>query len=155
RARILLTSQTHVAIDNALEWLATVAANVRMLRIARAGASVVSEVCHPYLVDNQLDRWRSEVGVGSSKWLDNWARSKNLDPDEIAAGAQLKRMVELRNNVARLRELIQDCEKKLEQAAAPEAPGSPENDRPDPETVRRDADEFRVQLDSDKKYLDQ
>jgi AAA domain len=155
RARILLTSQTNVAIDNALEWLATVAANVRMLRIARAGASVVSEVCHPYLVDNQLDQWRSEVGVGSSKWLDNWARSKKLDPEEIAAGAQLKRMVELRNNVARLRELIQDAEKKLEKAAAPEAPGGPENDVPDPETVRRDADEFRVQLDSDKKYLDQ
>ena len=37
RARVLLTSQTHVAIDNALERLADAATGLRLLRIARPG----------------------------------------------------------------------------------------------------------------------
>src|SRR5207247_17839 len=121
RARILLTSQTHVAIDNALESLARVAPDLKMLRIARAGHLVVSEVCHPYLVENQLDRWRFAVGIQSAQWLEEWARSQKLDPDEIATGSHIKRMADVENNIARLRRLIQECEKKLESAARKEA----------------------------------
>jgi tRNA A-37 threonylcarbamoyl transferase component Bud32 len=155
RARILLTSQTHVAIDNALEWLAKVAPDLKMLRIARAGPLVVSEFCHPYLVDNQFDQWRGEVASGSVKWLEEWARGQKLDPDEIATGSHIKRMADLENNITRLREFIQDCEKKLEVVGRKEATSGPESPLPDPEAIQREADEYRIQLDSDKKYLEQ
>jgi serine/threonine protein kinase len=151
RARILLTSQTNVAIDNALESLARIAPHVRMLRIGRA----VSDLCQPFRVDNQLDQWSSEVAVGSSKWLNEWARNKNLDPAEIAAGSQLKQMAELRHSIERLRVVIRDCESQLARAALKEATSGPEAALPDAETLQREAEDHRVQLDSDKKYLDQ
>ena len=59
-ARILLTSQTHVAIDNALERLAGLSLGVNMLRIARSGVSVVAPTCQVYLVESQLEKWREK-----------------------------------------------------------------------------------------------
>ncbi len=76
QARILLTSQTHVAIDNALERLAEAAPGLKLLRIARPGSSVVADGCQNFLVENQLERWRKEVASGSTAWLREWAICK-------------------------------------------------------------------------------
>ena len=114
---------------------------------------VVSEVCHPYLVDNQFDQWREEVHSGSVKWLGEWAKGQKLDPNEIATGSHIKRMADLEINITRLRGLIQECDTRLAILGCKEAASGPEMFLDDPETIQREANEFRLQLDSDKTYL--
>jgi AAA domain/Protein kinase domain len=155
QARVLLTSQTHVAIDNALERLSEAAPGLKMLRIARPGMPVVAQGCQPFLVENQLDRWRKEVANGSAAWLRQWALGRGLDPDEIAAGSLLRQIAHLRDRVATHRESIHDLETKIEKLRRNEATAGPEESAGDRETFEREAEEFRDQLDSDKRVLEQ
>ena len=155
RARVLLTSQTHVALDNALERLAAIDPELRMLRIARPGASVVADSCQAYVVDSQLGRWREAVASGSAAWLADWATRQGLDPNEISTGILVKRIGALRQEVPRLREALKATEAKLEQAKRRDATAGPDGVPIDPEGLTREADDLRIQLDSGKKYVDQ
>jgi hypothetical protein len=155
QARVLLTSQTHVAIDNALERLSEAASGLKMLRIARPGASVVAQECQPFLVENQLDRWRKEVASGSAAWLREWALGRGLDPDEIAAGSLLRQIAHLRGRLATHREAILDLETKIAKLRRNEATAGPEESTGDRETFEREVEELRDQLDSDKRVLEQ
>lgn len=154
-ARILLTSQTHVAIDNALERLAALAPNTKMLRIARSGASVVAESCHEYLVDNQLDKWRLAVATESKKWLRDWSVQRGFDPNEIEFGSVLRRIGDLRQRISHLRDRIKESEEQLARLRRQQAADGSQAIQGDIDLVEREADENRVQLDSDKKFLEQ
>jgi serine/threonine protein kinase len=153
--RVILSSQTHVAIDNVLERLAVSSPNLPMLRIAQRGPSVVSEVCRPYLVDNQLDLWRNDVSERTSRWLREWARKLGLDPDELEAGTMLLQIADLREKVDKQIAHVREAEQKIEMLR--ESHGSESLDvlPLELDAIERATDEHRVQLASDKKYLDQ
>jgi hypothetical protein len=155
KARILLSSQTHVAIDNALERIATSASGLRILRIARRDASVVSDTSRPYLVDNQLAEWRRQVASGSEAWLREWAGSQGLNPDDIAAGSLMRQIAHLRQRTVEHRAAIKDLETKIEPLRRREATAGPPVAAGDLETFERDANEVRQQLDSDRRVLEQ
>jgi superfamily I DNA and/or RNA helicase len=155
QSRILLTSQTHVAIDNALERLASAAPELKMLRIAPRDNSAVAAACHEYLVDNQLDRWRNDVATTSATWLRDWAAIRGLNPDDIAAGSLLRQIAHLRERVATHRAALQDMEQRIQSMQRKEASAGPEQFSGDAETLEREADELRQQLDSDRRVLEQ
>ena len=60
KARVLIASQTHIAIDNALERITKYNDKVKILRIAAARSNVVSDSSEPYLIDRQMKSWRKE-----------------------------------------------------------------------------------------------
>src|SRR5262249_53486554 len=72
RARILITSQTHIAIDNALERLAEHNRDLPMVRIAREQSTGPGGSSAPYLVSQQMKAWRNEVIKRSSAGLESW-----------------------------------------------------------------------------------
>jgi superfamily I DNA/RNA helicase len=55
-ARILLSSQTHVALDNALERIQAKNPNLKLLRIGNHER--VSENVHSLLLEEQMEQWR-------------------------------------------------------------------------------------------------
>src|SRR5690606_24672967 len=121
---------------------------LKLLRIARPGAPVVAQACHPYLVDNQLARWRKDVENGSSAWLREWAVGRGLNPDEIAAGSLLRQIAHLRVQAAARRQSIQGLESKIAKLRGNEATAGPEEALGDRETLEREVEEFRDQRDS-------
>jgi serine/threonine protein kinase len=155
KARILLSSQTHVAIDNALERIADSASELRILRIARPDASVVADTSRPYLVDNQLAQWRQQVAGGSAAWLREWAGSQGLNPDDIAAGSLMRQIAHLRQRIVEHRAAIKDLETRMEPLRRREATAGPAAVAGDIEMFEREADELRQQLDSDRRVLEQ
>ena len=136
-----------------------------MLRIAQKGASVVSKVCLPYLVDNQLELWRGEVAKRTSGWLREWARKPALDPDELEAGTMLRQIADLRGKISQhrqhLREAedkiknLQEAQEKIKKIGGRQTPESTEARAIELDASERSADEHRVQLDSDREYLEQ
>lgn len=103
--RVLIASQTHIALDNALERIATLVPDRNLLRVGRVdriGETVVS-----LGVDQQLSRWRDEVLTTSRGFLREYARELGFevsDADLAGLSQQLRsRMAdlsELRSQIA-------------------------------------------------------
>jgi superfamily I DNA/RNA helicase len=154
-ARILLTSQTHVAIDNAIERIAKLNPNLRIVRIARSDSDAVANSCASYRIEQQLERWRQEVSAGSERWLRAWAEDQGLNADEIVLGSLLKQIASVRHSIERCRAEIKDQDAELQQLK-----DTPEDQRGtgmqvDIESIEAGIQELRIHLNEEKQYLEQ
>jgi superfamily I DNA and/or RNA helicase/serine/threonine protein kinase len=89
--RILLVSQTHIAVDNAIERLHR-AGFESILRVGR-DERVSPETKH-LLIDQRLGEWQSKVENSSSKFLDVLITNMGCDPNQISCLALLDRLKE-------------------------------------------------------------
>lgn len=86
-ARILIASQTHVALDNALEQIGNAAPEMRMIRVGRLETGKIGHAAEKWLIDSQLREWRDEVVSRSRQFIEVWASDRGLRPaDVINAG---------------------------------------------------------------------
>ena len=91
-ARILLSSQTHVALDNALERIQSQNLNLKLVRIGNH--EKVAEGVQMLLVEEQMNHWRQSVLTTSQQFLSQWAAQRNISAQEVEQATQLQ---ELRN----------------------------------------------------------
>jgi len=91
-ARILLSSQTHVALDNALERIQFENLNLKLVRIGNH--EKVAEAVQMLLVEEQMSHWRQSVLTTSQQFLSEWAAQRNISAQEIEQATQFQ---ELRN----------------------------------------------------------
>lgn len=61
--RILLTSQTNVAIDNALEKVHLEEPQIRLLRVSRPDSPRVSDYSKRFLIGSLLKNWETEIKI--------------------------------------------------------------------------------------------
>lgn len=73
-SRILLASQTNVAIDNVLERLPSDIAS-QTVRVAREESTAVSEVAVGFVIDQRLRVWREGVSNTSNAYIENLKNS--------------------------------------------------------------------------------
>ncbi len=93
--RILLTSQTHVALDNALEILERVIPTARVTRLATSEALVAEDVRH-LLLERQAPGWRREIRRRSERFLEAYANEQELNTEAVKAALLLGRLRGLR-----------------------------------------------------------
>ena len=74
--RILLSSQTHVAIDNALERIKAKDPNLKLLRIGNHER--VSENVHSLLLEEQMEQWRESAIAKGQEFIDNWSAQRGI-----------------------------------------------------------------------------
>jgi serine/threonine protein kinase len=99
-ARILLTSQTHVALDNALERLMEIVpASIRMVRLASSDGRVADSSLH-LLLDKQLAAWRRDVKRRSEKALERIADEHGISSDTLEAALAVESLRDLRTSPA-------------------------------------------------------
>lgn len=89
-SRILLASQTHSAIDNALLRIRSIDSTIEMLRVARPDEERVDDQVSELRLDAQLEKWKGEVEQSGWAWLRKWARAEGLDPDAIITATDLE-----------------------------------------------------------------
>lgn len=70
-ARILLSSQTHVALDNALERIQAKNTNLKLVRIGNHER--VSENVHSLLLEKQMEEWREEAIAKGQQFIADWS----------------------------------------------------------------------------------
>jgi serine/threonine protein kinase len=101
KSRILLVSQSHVALDQALERVARAAPDVPMSRLSRTEEKV-SLFARDWLLSKRTEEWRESVLARSRRFLD----SIGLDPSQAlptaAARTLLDEIVELRPRIETL-----------------------------------------------------
>jgi AAA domain/Protein kinase domain len=105
-ARILLTSQTHVALDHALEKLLSIAPAIKMVRIGHRNDERIAERVAPLLLENRVEKWLKDVRQKSRHFIEARAAQLNVDRAEIELGVAAS---QLRASIEHLESLQEKC----------------------------------------------
>lgn len=107
-ARILIVSQTHIAIDNALQRIED-AGITSLVRLGRIDDPRVAESAQPLLLDKQVKKWTQTVRSRAEKYLDEVANSNGLESRHLKAALLMEELASVAANIdhlaARLEEL--------------------------------------------------
>jgi serine/threonine protein kinase len=74
--KILLTAQTHIAVDNALEKIAELRPDLMIVRLGKA-ERIASKV-ETYRLENRMDTWREQVKERCEAFIEAWAREHGI-----------------------------------------------------------------------------
>ena len=82
--RVLVTSQTHIAVDNAIERVSTLKPDLKLIRIGRE--EKVGEDVRCYILENRIKDWQAEVRQKSTQFLKDKAEADGVDTNKIQTG---------------------------------------------------------------------
>jgi hypothetical protein len=114
RARLLIASQTHAALDNVLERLARSQADLRLLRVARLGDPRVSDQVGAYLLDKQLAAWRDTVIKQGRQYLRRWAKEEGISERAVEISVLYEELTKERLQREELRHEIEVADEQLD-----------------------------------------
>ena len=151
-ARILLTSQTHVALDNAVERLQKQNVAFRIVRIGRIDTGRISKQVEKLLIEKQLDAWRYEVIGQGRKYLEGWAQQNGISHQQFQIGTLLRKLSlnkkDIDSNEVRAKEFSEELE-ELRRTCPPTDDGSEEYE--ELKQIQEDLAKLRSDIDAAKK----
>ncbi len=92
-SRILISSQTNIALDNALvqiEKIQSTARPVRIIRLADPKFGKVAPEAERFRVDGQLKRWREEAEAKSNSFIEEWVKRRGVSLGLVAESRFLR-----------------------------------------------------------------
>ncbi len=113
KSRILVTSQTNVALDNALVRIADHVDIGRIVRLADRRAARVAGDAQHLLIDAQVERWIGASRVASRKGFEAWCASHGLKPAELELAGGLSEIARLRDAMFAAEKLVVEREVAL------------------------------------------
>ncbi|GJQ30470.1 MAG: hypothetical protein HBSAPP03_23540 [Phycisphaerae bacterium] len=111
-SRVLLTSQTHIAIDNAIERLLEASREVRVVRLA-ADPDRVMPSSRPLLLDAQLEPWIERVVTEGERFLESWAAERGLERKIAQVAICARRFLAARVRARTLADRLNAAERAL------------------------------------------
>lgn len=139
--RILLSSQTHIALDNVLERVAKVAPSLDMIRIGRPDEPRISEASKRLLLDRRVEGWIKEVRLAAEKDMERWALENNVDRKAVEVGMKVERLMQLLRRIEQIDEAV--AARRSERVAVVD------EDKVEASTGAREVDEATTQIDSE------
>lgn len=118
KARILLTSQTNVALDNALERLLAIAPDLQTVRIGRRDDLRIADSIRELLLDNKSAAWIKDIRKRNDDFLTSWARDNKVKREDIQLGIAAGRLRAIKQLEADLNSQHAGIKKDLEEATA-------------------------------------
>ncbi|MDH5414172.1 MAG: AAA domain-containing protein, partial [Flavobacteriaceae bacterium] len=99
KRKVLISSQTHNALDNALEKIREImpeGQHYSVVRVARRDDHRVSEKVRDLMLDNLVESWLKTVKDNSTQYLERWSKSIGVNREEVELGLAVRN---LRNRV--------------------------------------------------------
>jgi serine/threonine protein kinase len=112
-ARILLTSQTHVALDNAVERLRHLTPDLRIVRLGSSENIRIAHSVQDLLIENQIDSWRKGVIEKGRDYLERWANEHGISRHQYEVSTQLRSLSSLVRQYSTKNEQANDLKTKL------------------------------------------
>jgi serine/threonine protein kinase/DNA polymerase III delta prime subunit len=109
-ARILLSSQTHVALDNALERIQNKNPNLKLVRIGNHER--VSEGVHSLLLEEQMEKWREDALAKGRDFLAAWSANHGISQKDLKKAVLFQ---ELKNIVLDIENLRMELESRKQE----------------------------------------
>lgn len=107
-ARVLLSSQTHIALDNALERLVGEDKRISALRLGHDDDRI-GNTCKPLLLANRAEAWRASAERASDSFLQKWAKERGVPEDKV----RLSRLV---SGLVQAQVALEEVQKQLASA---------------------------------------
>lgn len=158
--RILLSSQTHIALDNVLERVAELDSSVQMIRIGRSDEAKISDQSKKLLLERRVEAWIAEVRQASEAEMTRWADANGVDRETVATGMKVERLLQVLKRESDVREEIASMKgerKNAECAAQSGSAGVIDDEELEEETTQLDSEigllqrEFQTLREEEKK----
>lgn len=101
-SRVLIASQTNVAVDNALERLES-SSSVNAVRLASADPTRVDESVRHLLLETQMKRWAGDVRRNAERYMTGLADAAGVSADHLHGALALQQLVSTLSSLERLR----------------------------------------------------
>jgi hypothetical protein len=92
RSRILLSSQTHVALDNAIERLWKVNKDATIVRVGRPNDPRISAAVEPVLISNRISQWKKDALDKGRCFLSHWAKTNGIQERHYEINVLLRKL---------------------------------------------------------------
>lgn len=113
--RILLSSQTHIALDNVLEQVVQLLPDAQVLRIGRDDQQKISPKMRNHLVSEMAEKWASKVKEKSYSAFSQWAEKVGVDKSAIQVGMKVEALIKVLENKNSSLKLMEELEKQNEE----------------------------------------
>jgi serine/threonine protein kinase len=136
--RILLSSQTHVALDNVIDRVRVRNGELDIIRVGRFDDSRISAGASELLLERKADVWSAAVRAKAQAWMANWAKENGVEPTDVEGGMLSLRLGNLLQEQESLAAQAAELERKsssIESAAKEEDSERERNQRSEAETV--------------------
>jgi superfamily I DNA and/or RNA helicase len=117
RNRILLTSQTHVALDHVLGALQKIGTEVNAIRIGRVGDTRISAIGGELLFEKRLEQWREQSLASGQKFLQRLATGVGIPMSDVEDIMIVRRFITARSRARELEIRIRKLEESLSSVA--------------------------------------
>lgn len=112
-ARILLASQTHVALDNALEGLRKTDPSLRLVRVGRPGDTRIASGVTDLLLDTQMPAWREHCLKEADDFLRSYAGARDIAIEHLFIARGLRELARIRARRAEIHDAVADIQTRL------------------------------------------
>src|SRR5207249_3064167 len=106
-SRILLTSQTHAALDNSLERI-TAAEDVRAVRIGHEDDERIASTMKALLLDRRLPVLKRSALAQGRQFLEAWAARNGVDMIAVRMAMELERRVSFKDRLEQVEARIDE-----------------------------------------------
>lgn len=114
RHRVLLSAQTHVALDNVIERLRVRQPTIDIVRIGRLDDQKISPSCRDLILDRKAQRWAEAVATRARKFIAEWAQERGLNRADIEVGMLTERLILLLQRVDELQKSLRNAEARVQ-----------------------------------------
>lgn len=104
-SKVLLTSQTHVAVDAAAVRISELRPDLRIVRVGRSDR--IDSSARHLTVEAQLTRWREDVAVRSREYLGRWAGQRGIDDAAVGAYRDIADLAQISHRLERTNERVE------------------------------------------------
>jgi len=109
---VLLSSQTHIALDNALERLQKLikeeGVGYELVRIGRRNDPRISKTSTKLLLENGVINWVNTIKDQSEKGVEAWVKNNGVDLDQLKIGVSLSRLRKALISMEEINKEVQD-----------------------------------------------
>lgn len=138
--RILLSSQTHIALDNVLQRVSQLKPDLDMIRIGRSDETRISESSKAFLLDKRVEGWIAEIREKAERDMQRWADEHGVDRAAVSLGMKVERLLQVLEIKRELMEFVALQEQHRPVSELPSSGSIPDS---------READEESTQIDSE------
>lgn len=116
--RVLLSSQTHTALDEAIERISKLNSEwaSKIIRIGRSDDPRIGAISKPLMLEQKVEHWANEVRKSAEENLEIWAAARGVDRALVALGMKVERLVQLLRQKAEVERRIAEEEIEVDEA---------------------------------------
>lgn len=146
--RILLSSQTHIALDNVLERISALDPEMELIRIGHVENTRISDESKKLLLEKRVETWISEVRHLADKEMARWAEENGVDRATVETGMLVEHLIHILKTKTKLTGTLKELRSERDEAEATSGDYETqvaENDEDTDETTQLDSEIGAIQ----------